>query len=68
MIDFKDIKDLEKLMKLCRKQGVTELNADNLSMKFGDLPERQHSTVGAAQKMMGTHSPDSLMANSHKKS
>lgn len=47
MIDFKDIKDLEKLMKLCRKQGVTELNTDNLSMKFGDLPERQHSTAGA---------------------
>lgn len=34
----KDIKDLEKLLKLCRKQGVTDLEFEGLKIKLGDLP------------------------------
>ena len=34
------IKDLERLLKLCRKQGVTELTAFEISFKLGDLPVR----------------------------
>ena len=36
MID--SIKDLEKLLKLCRKQGVTEISVGAVAFKLGDLP------------------------------
>lgn len=35
---IKDIKELEKLLKMCRKQGVTELTIEGASFKLGDLP------------------------------
>lgn len=44
-----NIKELEKLFKLCRKQGITEINLDGVSdcgtkqekvsFKLGDLPQ-----------------------------
>lgn len=36
-------KDLEKLLKLCRKQGVTEIVLPTVSFKLGELPVK-HST------------------------
>lgn len=33
-----NIKDLEKLLKLLRKQGVTEFKSQEIEMKLGDLP------------------------------
>jgi len=32
------IKDLERLLKLARKQGVTEITLPTVSFKLGDLP------------------------------
>lgn len=32
------IKELERLLKLCRKQGVTELTTPSIAFKLGDLP------------------------------
>ena len=37
-MDLPNIKDLEKLLKMCRKQGITELNMAGMSFKFGELP------------------------------
>lgn len=36
MID--NLKDLEKLLKLCRKQGVTDIKLGSVELKLGDLP------------------------------
>lgn len=36
-----DIKDLQALLKLCRKQGVIEITSEGLSIKFGDLPKKE---------------------------
>ncbi len=36
-----DLKELEKLLKLCRKQGVSELSFDGILIKFGELPAKQ---------------------------
>lgn len=33
-------KDLERLLKLCRKQGVTEITLPNVSFKLGDMPTK----------------------------
>lgn len=35
---IKDIKELEKLLKLCRKQGVTEIKLGDVEFKLGELP------------------------------
>ncbi len=34
-----DIKELQALLKLCRKQGVIEITSQDLCIKFGDLPK-----------------------------
>lgn len=33
-----DLKDLQKLFKLCRVQGITDFKMNGLEIKFGDLP------------------------------
>lgn len=35
---IKDLKELERLLKLCRKQGVTEIELGEVKLKLGDLP------------------------------
>lgn len=35
---IESIKDLERLLKLCRKQGVTEITLGTTSFKLGELP------------------------------
>jgi len=35
---IQNLKDLEKLFKLCRKQGVTELDLGEVKFKLGELP------------------------------
>ncbi len=36
---IKDQKELTSLLKLCRKQGVTEITLGGVSIKFGDMPQ-----------------------------
>ncbi len=38
---IKDLKELQALLKLCRKQGVTEINLEGVLIKFGELPKKQ---------------------------
>lgn len=35
---IESLKDLEKLLKLCRKQGVTEIKLGTTEFKLGDFP------------------------------
>jgi hypothetical protein len=37
---IKDLKELQALLKLCRKQGVTEINLSGTVIKFGDMPRK----------------------------
>ena len=52
-----DLKDLQKLFKLCRAQGITDLKMAGLEIKFGDLPV----TPGATQEAVSD--PASPWAN-----
>ena len=36
---IKDLKGLKDLLKLCRAQGVTEINLGTVSFKLGELPQ-----------------------------
>ncbi len=35
-----DLKDLQSLLKLCRKQGVSEITLAGTVIKFGELPRK----------------------------
>jgi hypothetical protein len=39
-----EIKELEKILKLCRKQGVTEIDLGDVKFKLGDLPAPKSSS------------------------
>lgn len=38
-----NVKELEKILKLCRKQGIIELSMGDMSFKFGDLPRGEQA-------------------------
>lgn len=40
---IKDLKELEKLLKICRKQGVTDISIEGISIKLGDHPIKSSS-------------------------
>jgi hypothetical protein len=42
-----NLKDLEKLLKLCRKQGVQSIRFDGVEVHLGDLPQPQRSLKAA---------------------
>lgn len=49
MIDT--LKQLEKMIKLCRKQGVTKITFDNVTLELGDLLiEAATQTAGAGDQ------------------
>jgi hypothetical protein len=37
---IKDLKELERFLKICRKQGVTDISFDGVSVKLGELPQK----------------------------
>jgi hypothetical protein len=42
------LKDLEAVLKLCRKQGVRQFSLEGISFTLGDMPEKQVSN-GASE-------------------
>lgn len=38
-----DLKELEKFLKICRKQGVIDIAFGGISVKLGDLPSKASS-------------------------
>lgn len=51
-----DIKHLQALLKLCRKQGVTEIKMNGIELKLGDLPVENKST-GQVQDEIESDNP-----------
>lgn len=43
-MDLPNVKELEKLLKMLRKQGVTECDMAGISFKLGELPQSNSST------------------------
>jgi len=37
--------DLQRLLKLCRKQGVLEIELQGVKLKLGDLPDKQEKEI-----------------------
>lgn len=47
---IESIKDLERLFKLCRKQGILELTLPEVSCKFGDLPVQRSAATDSIEE------------------
>jgi hypothetical protein len=45
MLAIKDLKDLGKLIDLCRKKGVENIKVDGIDIKLGELPEVRQTDV-----------------------
>ena len=41
-----NLTELKKLLTLCRKQGVTEIDFEGIKVKFGDLPAPRKTADG----------------------
>ena len=48
-----DLKDLEKLLKLCRKQGVTDIDLGSVKIKLGELPPEKQRLAEADDQYSG---------------
>jgi hypothetical protein len=60
MID--DLKALEKFFKICRKQGVTEISCNGISVKYGDLPQELGNSSEETEEIPSDGlSPEQLM-------
>lgn len=51
-------KDLERLLKLCRKQGVTEITLASVSFKLGELPVKHQTDLNEDQDDKFADFPD----------
>lgn len=55
MVD--NLKELERLLKLCRKQGVGEITLEGVSFKLTDLPvQKSHFDADADDESKGPYS------------
>lgn len=56
-----DLKELEKFLKICRKQGVTDITFDGVSVKLGDLPVKANVQEDSEEIPTDELTPDELM-------
>lgn len=56
-----DIKELKKIIELCRKTGVTEFKIDNIEFKLGAEPYKAPQVTKAAQNV--TYAPGGITAD-----
>jgi len=58
---IQDISDLKKLFKLCRDQGVDNIEIGTLKIKFGTLPDKRESPTTSYEEVMGEPTEEDLM-------
>jgi len=51
MYQIADLKDLGKLIDLCRKKGVDSITVDNVSITLGHLPEKAEKATDQSYDM-----------------
>ena len=63
-MQVKDINDLEKIIKLCRKTGVESIKIDNIELKLGDVPQKSPSLVIPKRINNPTYAPGGITEDS----
>lgn len=61
-MDLPNVKELEKLLKMCRKQGVNKLTLAELVVEFGELPTSNEEKLVDAEGVLPVVPSDEDMA------
>jgi hypothetical protein len=56
-----DLKEFEKFLKICRKQGVTDVTLSGVSVKLGDLPVKGSQGEESEEIPTDELSPEEMM-------
>jgi len=56
-----DLKEFEKFLKTCRKQGVTEVTFAGATIKFGDMPTKATQAEESDEIPTDGMTPEQLM-------
>lgn len=56
-----DLKDFEKFLKICRRQGVTEVSHNGTSVKLGEIPSKNNEADISDEIPTDELSPEELM-------
>lgn len=52
-----DLKELQKLFKLCRAQGITEIKLNGVEFKMGDLPREPGEASSISDSELSPQNP-----------
>lgn len=58
---IEDLKKFERILRICRRQGVTNFTIENMSIIFGDLPMKDGNVDAADAFPTDELSPEELM-------
>ena len=58
---IQDLKQFEAFLKLCRKQGVTDVTWDGLSVKLGEAPKKRKDSEVESEAPTDEISEEDLM-------
>ncbi len=56
-----DLKELEKFLKICRKQGVSEITWNDVSVRLGEAPVRRNSAIEEVEEETDELTGDDLI-------
>lgn len=56
-----DLKELEKFLKICRKQGVTDISFAGVSVKLGELPSKSMDSDDSSDIPTDELTPEQMM-------
>lgn len=56
-----DLKDLEKFLKLCRKQGVIDICCHGVTVKLGELPNKNDQSDESSEIQTDELTPEQMM-------
>lgn len=56
-----DLKEFEKFLKICRKQGVTEVTLAGVAVKLGEMPNKSSAQDESEEIPTDELSPEQLM-------
>lgn len=56
-----DLKEFEKFLKICRKQGVTDVTFAGVSVKLGDLPVKASGSEESDEIPTDALTPDEMI-------
>jgi hypothetical protein len=63
-MQVKDINDLEKIIKLCRKTGIESIKIDNIELKLGEVPQKDTQILPKRTINTTTYAPGGITEDS----